>query len=188
MLWRSAVTPGVLARLRTEADAVLGPLNGDRPVDPTMLARLVFANRVMREALRLHPAGAISPRRAARNIVVGGYEIPKGTLILWSAHLAGRDPRSWPDVQSFDPDRFDDLTPEQQLVADAAWIPFGRGARNCIGFALAQMELTLIIARLAQRLDITAAARQLPRPVGMVVNRPQGGVPMHVTARPVAGA
>jgi len=63
-------------------------------------------------------------------------------------------------------------------------VPFSRGARNCIGFALAQMELTLILARLAQRLDIAAVpGASKPRPVGMVVNRPEGGAPMYVRAR-----
>jgi cytochrome P450 len=137
----------------------------------------------MRETTRLHPAGVISPREAARDLVVGDYHIPKGTLILWSAHLAGRDERAWPDPLRFDPDRFIDADPEQQALADAAWIPFGRGHRNCIGFALAQMELVLIIARLAQRLDIASKADAIPRPVGMVVNRPAGGALMLVSAR-----
>jgi cytochrome P450 len=116
-------------------------------------------------------------------MVIGGYRIPKGALILWSAHLAGRDPDAWTDPLRFDPDRFVDPAPEQRALADIAWVPFGRGARNCIGFALAQMELTLIIARLAQRLDLAPTSTSEPRPVGMVVNRPQGGAPMRVTPR-----
>jgi cytochrome P450 len=64
-----------------------------------------------------------------------------------------------------------------------AWVPFGRGARNCIGFALAQMELTLIVARLAQRLDIEPTGAPLPKPVGMVVNRPAGGAVLRVSGR-----
>ena len=183
MLWCVTLSPGLWARLRAEADDVFGPPGGTAGYDETTLARLELAERTMRETTRLHPAGVISPREAAVDVCVGGYRIPKGTLILWSAHLAGRDPSAWVDPLTFDPDRFVDPPEDRRALADIAWVPFGRGARNCIGFALAQMELTLIIARLAQRLDVQATAAQEPRPVGMVVNRPTGGAPMSVAAR-----
>ena len=102
------------------------------------LSRLELAERVMRETLRLHPAGVVSPREAAVDVVVNGYRIPKGTLILWSAYLAGRDADAWVEPLRFDPSRFLDLTP---------------------------------------------TATTVPRLVGMVVNRPEGGVPMDITAR-----
>jgi cytochrome P450 len=183
MLWCTALTPGLWERLRAEADTVYGPLTAPKPVDGTTLAQLDLANRVLRETLRLHPAGVVSPREAAVDLTIAGYRIPKGTLILWSAHLAGRNPSAWPEPLQFNPERFADPTPEQKALANVAWVPFGRGARNCIGFALAQMELTLIIARLAQRLDISATRDHEPRPVGMVVNRPSGGVPMQTAER-----
>lgn len=182
MLWCASLTPGLWDRLRAEADAVFGPLGSSAVADEATLAGLDLARRVMRETTRLHPAGVVSPREAATDLVVGGFRIPKGTLILWSAHLAGRDPVAWTDPLAFDPERFVDLDPERAALADAAWVPFGGGARNCIGFALAQMELTLIISRLAQRLDVEAVGAK-PRPVGMVVNRPSGGAPMMVAAR-----
>lgn len=184
MVWRAALEPGLWSRLCVEADNVLGPCPSEHdPPDETALGQLDLANRVMRESLRLHPAGVIAPRQAATDIHLGPHTIRKGTLILWSAHLAGRDPLAWPDPLRFDPDRFVDLTAEQKVLADNAWVPFGRGARTCIGFALAQMELTLIISRIAQRLDIAPTSDTVPRPVGMVVNRPAGGTPMHVTIR-----
>lgn len=183
MFWCIAHEPGLWLRLRDEADDVFGPLGRVPLADAQTLARLDLANRVMRETTRLHPAGVLSPREAARDLTIGGYRIPKGTLILWSAHLAGRDPRTWVEPLRFDPDRFLAPADDQQALAALAWVPFGRGARNCIGFALAQMELTLIIARIAQRLDIASTAGAIPRPVGMVVNRPAGGAPMRVSAR-----
>jgi len=186
MVWCTSLTDGLWSRLRSEADRVLGPVAASRTqstADDRTLADLQLANRVMRETTRLHPAGAIAPREAAVDLTLGGYRVSKGTLILWSAHLAGRDPVAWTDPLVFDPDRFVDLAPEQQVLSDIAWVPFGRGARNCVGFALAQMELTLIIARLAQRLDVQPVTSDKPRPVGMVVNRPRGGAPMRVAAR-----
>lgn len=183
MLWHAALSPTLWPLLRAEADAVYGPVGSGSSPDETTLAALDLADRVMRETTRLHPAGAISPREAAVDLVVGGHRIPEGTLVLWSAHLAGRDGKAWTDPLAFDPDRFVDPTPEQRALADIAWVPFGRGARNCIGFALAQMELTLIIARLAQRLDVEPVSEAIPRPVGMVVNRPSGGVPMRISLR-----
>lgn len=182
MLWRATLTPGVWDRLGAEADDVLGQLEPGA-LDHTHLARLRYADAVMRETLRLHPAGALSPREAAEDVIVGGFTIPEGTLILWSAHLAGRDPAAWDEPLRFDPERFVGLDDVQRRVMDAAWVPFGRGARNCIGFMVAQIELTMIVARLAQRLVLSPVSTELPRPVGMVVNRPIGGAPMLVTAR-----
>jgi cytochrome P450 len=52
------------------------------------------------------------------------------------------------------------------------------------GFALAQMELTLILARLAQRLDISPTSTVVPEPVGLIVSQPTGGAPMLVRERP----
>lgn len=185
LLWCATLSPGLWERLRAEADDVLGPPGGgaSEPPDHETLASLVVAERTMRETTRLHPAGVVSPREAARDLVVGGYRIREGTLILWSPHLAGRHAATWHDPETFDPDRFADLTEEQRALADMAWVPFGGGARNCVGFALAQMELTLIVSRLAQRLDLAPTQPTAPRAVGMVVNRPEGGAPMHVTPR-----
>jgi cytochrome P450 len=188
MFWCVSHEPGLWQRLRDEADGVFGPRGRPPAADAHALARLDLANRVMRETTRLHPAGVLSPREAARDVTIGGYLVPRGTLILWSAHLAGRDPRAWADPLRFDPDRFLAPSDDQKALSNMAWVPFGRGARNCIGFALAQMELTLIIARIAQRLDIVSTAPEIPRPVGMVVNRPVGGAPMRVSARRSAPA
>jgi cytochrome P450 len=184
LLWRTATEPGVWQQLRAEADLVLGALDGPTiELSDTSLAHLEYAQRVVHESLRLHPAGLIGARVAADNLGIGNHQIRKGTLIVWSPHLAGRDPIVWADALRFDPDRHLNLTPDQKAANDQAWVPFGRGPHMCIGYALAQMELTLIIARLAQRLDVSATTTIIPRPIGMVVNRPDGGAPFRVASR-----
>ena len=183
MLLCAASTPGVWARLQTEANDVLGPIDRQQPAnhDAATLTNLVFAGRVVREALRLHPAGLLGARAAGVDVRLGDHLIRRGTLIAWSPYLAGRDPASWVEPLRFNPDRFADLTPEQKTLSDQAWVPFGRGPHSCLGFALAQMELTLSVARLAQRLDLTSVTAELPRPLGIIVNRPEGGAHLRVT-------
>ena len=180
ILWEAATHPNLWQRLRNEADAVLGPVGEAVTADDESLAALDVANRTMRESLRLHPASGVGAREAAIDVAIGPYQIPQGTLVLWSPYLAGRDAAVWTDPDRFDVDRFIDLDDAQRALADEAWVPFGRGPRMCVGFALAQMELTLIVARLAQRLDLTATAPLPPEPIGLIVSQPLGGTPMHV--------
>ena len=184
MMLRAAHTPDVWARLRAEADDVLGTID-QQPAshDGDTLMNLVYAGRVVREALRLHPAGLLGVRAAGVDVRLGDHLIPRGALIAWSPYLAGRDPASWDEPLRFNPDRFAGLTPEQKSLSDQAWVPFGRGPHSCLGFALAQMELTLIVARLSQRLDLTRSTADLPRPLGMIVNRPEGGAHVRVSGR-----
>ena len=172
----AAAAPAVWARLRAEAEAVLD----DEP-GPHTLRKLTYAQAVVKEALRLHPAGVFSPRQAVRDVPIGEHTIRKGTFVLWSPYLAGRDANAWDDPLAFRPERHLDPDPTTAAITDAAWVPFGRGPRKCIGFALAQMELTLAIARLAQRVDLTLESDEMPRPFGMVVNRPTGGVRARVS-------
>lgn len=190
LLLRCAETPGLWDRLALEADRAFHAVGeGGRP-DHRTLAALDLSARTVRESLRLHPPAGFGVRETVEEVTVGGYRIPRRTLVAWSPHLAGRDPRYWPDPLRFDPDRHLDPTPEQAALARAAWVPFGGGARNCLGFALAQIELTLVVARLAQRLLVAPPGDRgrpgerrgdPPRPTRR--SRPEGGAPLLIAAR-----
>ena len=110
------------------------------------------------------------------DVQLGDLTVPRKAMVMWSPYLAGRNVEAWGDPLEFRPERHLDPTPEAAAQMDAAWIPFGKGPRRCIGFALAQMELTLVLARLAQRTDLVLADPAIPQPHGLVVNRPKGGV------------
>lgn len=174
---RALTTPGVWPRLAAEASDAF---KSSAPSGADVLANLPYASAVVREALRLHPAGSFAPRQATTEVAVGDHVIAKNALVLWSPYLAGRNASAWDDPLEFRPDRHLDNSPAETARMDAAWVPFGRGPRRCIGFGLAQMELTLILARLAVRLDLHAVNPHIPSPHGTVVNRPLGGVPVRM--------
>ena len=164
LVLRAAADPEVWTQLRDEAD------------NDESTSR--YAEAVVHESLRIHPAGAYAPRLVAQTFDLGPYRVRRGSAIAWSPLLTGRDPASWPDPMRFDPSRhLDGDGPEY------AWVPFGAGTRSCLGFGLALLNLTLVASRLAQRVDLTPASRVIPGVVGTVTGHPVGGVPVTVTAR-----
>lgn len=127
--------PEILADVQAEIAA------GD---DRTLLRACI------REGLRLYPPGAMIPRRAARDEVLGGYAVAEDTLVLVFPWLIHRDPRWWPEPDKFDPHRFIDED-RQPARPRLAWIPFGAGQRICLGMALALLELERALELLLTR-------------------------------------
>lgn len=184
-LVRALNTGGVWAALRAEANEVLGdPDDRSRPgeIGPEQFRQLTYAAAVVHESLRLHPAGLVGPRQAATDIALDDMTIRNRAMVMWSPYISGRLAEVWPDPLQFDPDRYRGVDQHQKKLMDMAWTPFGRGPRRCIGFALAQMEVTLIVARIAQRLDLELVDPTTPKPYGLIVNRPTGGVPVRTAA------
>jgi hypothetical protein len=70
-----------------------------------------------------------------------------------------------------------------QAAMRAVGVPFGHGVNHCIRFVLARMEVTLIVAGLAQRLVLVPTFPTLPRPDGVAVNQPAGGVSIRLRPR-----
>ncbi|WP_119681593.1 cytochrome P450 [Indioceanicola profundi] len=95
------------------------------------------------EALRFEPSIASVPRFSIEEIEIDGYMVPANTAMSLSTMSALRDPGIYADPDRFDIGRTDH--PRRQLV-------FGGGAHNCLGKALAWMELEESLAAIAERL------------------------------------
>jgi cytochrome P450 len=135
----------VRARLQSEIRAVLG----ERVPTAEDLPKLTYTEQVIYEALRLYsPIHSVS-RVALEDDDLDGHHIPAGSTIYVSLYATHRLPHLWPDPERFDPERF---RPELCAVRPRfAFIPFAAGHRNCIGAAMATVELKIVIARIAQR-------------------------------------
>lgn len=167
--------PDVQARARDEVRAVLGA----RDPDATDARALPFLNACLQEALRLYPPAWIVPRQATEPVTVAGYDLPAGTNVSVNVFLMQRSARHWPRPDAFDPQRW--LTGERP---SDAFMPFGMGARMCIGNHLALLEATLITAQLLRGHAFTVPGGG---PTGLspsVTLKADGPVTAHVTAAP----
>ena len=139
--------PRVLAQTRAEVDSVLQR----EPPTASLIQQLHYLERVIKETLRLYPPIHVSNRLAARELEFAGRRIPAGTRVLFSIFLTHRHPRYWPEPDHFDPERFN--AEKNPSPAPFTYLPFGGGPRFCIGSALAQVEVKVMLARLLQRFD-----------------------------------
>ena len=137
-----AQNPEVEAKLHAELDEVLG----DRDPEPDDLSRLRYTDAVFSETLRLYPPASAFGRRVLEPCDVGGYALEVGAGVVISPYVVHRNPRYYPEPERFRPERF-----EQNDRPEFAYVPFGGGARRCIGDAFARMEGVLVLATLARR-------------------------------------
>ena len=171
--------PHVEARLHDEADAAASI---DDPAQA--VAALPYTRRVLQESMRLYPPAWVIGREAQRDVrLIGGSHIPQGTTVLASPLVLHRRPDLFPDPLRFDPDRW-----LNHDVPAFAYIPFGGGARRCIGEEFAWMEGTLVLARIAQAFRFSFEANQPPEIEALITLRPKGAMPMRTIGRTSSAA
>ncbi|KAL6056302.1 Pentalenene oxygenase [Balamuthia mandrillaris] len=134
------------AKVMQEIDEVLG----EQIPTPQLMGQLEYLDLFVKECMRLYPpAVQLADRLMAKDDVIGGYHIPKGTLVeIWPWQLH-RDERLWKDPHQFRPERF-----KEPLAHSHAYLPFSRGRRSCIGQYLAIMETKVVIAMTLQRYQL----------------------------------
>jgi cytochrome P450 len=170
-----AENPEVLRTLQAEADAVLGG-NAAQFAD---YQRLPYARAVIDETLRLYPPAWLITRNSLGDDLLGGYEVPEGSLIIMSPWLLHRHPDVWVNPDRFDPQRFMDGD-----IDRSAFIPFGAGPRQCIGRDFAYVEAVLLLASLIAHFDFEYPVGSMrPPAVPLVTMRPAHGLHLVVRSR-----
>ncbi|MCS7483530.1 bifunctional cytochrome P450/NADPH--P450 reductase [Umezawaea endophytica] len=143
--------PDVLRRARQAVDDALGA----RTPGFDDLSRLGYLGQVLRETLRLHPTAPAIALTPSEDTTLGGHVVRQGEDVLIMLPMLHHDPAVWEAAEVFDPDRF---APERMAeIPEYAWLPFGHGARACIGRPFALQEATLVLAMMLQRFDIEFA-------------------------------
>ncbi|XP_020579637.1 isoflavone 2'-hydroxylase-like [Phalaenopsis equestris] len=136
--------PTKLARLGEEIDE---KLENGRLLEESDLDKLPYLHCVINETLRMYPGGPLlAPHQSLEDCMVGGYNIPRGTMLLVNAYMIQREPLKWPEPTKFLPERF----LQNNKVEGGKMIPFGMGRRRCPGEGLAMREVGLVLGTLIQ--------------------------------------
>jgi cytochrome P450 len=120
---------------------VLGP-------DPTpdLIVKQPYLDAVCNETLRLHTILTEIGRTLKAPCELRGYRLPAGTLVTLGIGAIHQDPVLYPEPQEFRPDRFLERT-----YSAFEFLPFGGGHRRCLGAALSDYEMRIVIATIVTR-------------------------------------
>src|SRR5579871_140866 len=166
-------------RVEAEVDREMcGPAEG-------LAERLVVTRAVIDEAVRLYPPISALSRIADGPDIVGGHRVKRRTLIVIAPYVLHRHKTLWDRPDVFDPGRF--LGDAKQQIDRFAYMPFGAGARTCIGSTFAQQEATLVLATLVQSFKMRLAPDARIWPLLRITLRPEQGLPMLIEPREKIG-
>jgi cytochrome P450 len=145
---------------------------------PAVMARLLesldddeYLDAVVKETLRVRPVVVDVARKLQRDVELGGWRIPAGTLVLPAIAAVHARPDLYPSPEEFRPERF-----LHDGAESYAWIPFGGGVRRCIGASFAQVEMRVVLREVLLRARLRADSP-----------RPERGQVRHVTVVPARG-
>jgi len=146
--------PDVRQKLLQELDSL-----GENP-DSSTIFKLPYLNAVYSETLRIYPVGMLNfPRVVRTPLSLCGHKLEPGTVVLGSIYLTHQREDLYPEPKQFKPERF----LERQFSA-YEYLPFGGGARRCIGMAFAQFEMKVVLAKILSNLDLALVDNRDVRP------------------------
>jgi cytochrome P450 len=171
-LYLLALDPATQEQLAAEVAGA--PVDGALAID-----RLKFTRAVVDETMRLYPPAFLIARAAAAPDTIAGLPVKKHDLVLIAPWLLHRHEKLWKDPNAFIPSRFMPGAPPPDRFA---YLPFGVGARVCIGAHFALVEATLALAKMIGAFRVELVDKEPVMPIGVVTTQPDRS-PMFRIAR-----
>uniref|UniRef100_A0A182XZZ7 Uncharacterized protein n=2 Tax=Anopheles stephensi TaxID=30069 RepID=A0A182XZZ7_ANOST len=185
LLYCLAKNPDKQTRLREELRAILP--SKDSPLIPDNMRNLPYLRACIKEGLRLYQPTPANVRKVGHNIVLQGYQVPKHTEVVMASAALQRDAAHFPQPEAFLPERWlqdgsEAGTPNAKEAHPFIFLPFGFGARSCIGRRLAMLEMEIVIARFVRSFEVGWNHGKLKMKMGLI-NTP--AVPLHFELKDV---
>jgi cytochrome P450 len=172
-LYLLALDPATQAEVAAEVKSASS--NGALDLD-----QLKFTRAVVDETMRLYPPAFAIARAAAGPDMIAGIPVRKNDVILIAPWLLHRHEKLWRDPNAFVPSRFLPPSPPPDRFA---YLPFGVGARVCIGAHFALVEATLALAKLIGAFHVELLDTEPVIPIGVVTTQPDRSPRFRITRR-----
>ncbi|KAM3834582.1 cytochrome P450 2J2-like [Vipera latastei] len=135
--------------------------------------KLPYTNAVIHEMQRFKNVLLFGlPRESTKDVMMKGYHIPKGTIILPDLRSVLLDPEQWETPEEFNPNHF--LDKDGKFIKREEFLSFGIGERICLGEQLARIEIFTFLTRL-----LRAFSFRLPEGVKQLNEAPIVNVGIH---------
>lgn len=114
----------------------------------------------MQEVLRMYPPAGFFARVNVGPETLGGVTFPPNTRFCLSSQIMHRHPKHWDDPETFQPERWINVSDSENERRRFAFFPFSLGGRNCIGQYFATIEAEMIVAAIVRSFRIEIAPSQ----------------------------
>ena len=161
-------------------DALAAEVQGATVNGALDIERLKFTRAVVDETMRLYPPAFLIARAAAGPDTVAGRPVKSKDVILIAPWLLHRHEKLWRDPNAFVPARFMPGAPPPDRFA---YLPFGVGARVCIGAHFALVEATLALAKIIGAFRVELLDKDPVIPIGVVTTQPDRSPMFRITPR-----
>lgn len=126
-----------------------------KPLTPTILSKMRYLKAVMKETHRVKPIIPLNVRAVGRDVVIKGYLIPKGTNCFVEHEYVAKNEKYFDDPSSYRPERWlregkSGGGSNEERVNPFIILPFGFGARMCIGRRFAEQEIYIGLIKMIQ--------------------------------------
>jgi len=167
--------PDADARVAAEAAALGATPSADE------LAKLTGTRMILEESMRLYPPVPFLSRGVLARDRIADVEVTPVMRVIIAPWVLHRHRTLWADPDLFRPERF--APQNREKIPRFAYLPFGAGARICVGMGFAMQEALLTLAMIARRFRLTLAEQAQVSPFARMTLRPLNGLPMRIAPR-----
>ncbi|KAH7976977.1 hypothetical protein HPB52_022787 [Rhipicephalus sanguineus] len=157
LLVMSAAKPHQQNLVRAETDAVMESREPGSRITWSDRSKMPYTEAFTWETMRCKPVNPLALMRCtADDVKLGGYIVPRGSIIIPSFWSLFNEPSYWKDPEVFRPERF--LSESGHLLTKPQWfIPFSAGKRSCPGESIANMVVFVYFTNILHHFIVEAS-------------------------------